>query len=358
MNLEESDIFMLGVSHRTAALEAREQLLQAGTGLEKFCQEAMALPDIEEMVVLSTCNRIEFYGVGKEASSGERLARRFCLQSGLEYETEFKEISQLLYGKPVIEHLIRVSAGLDSQLLGETEIFGQVKAAYKHAGEHGYTGQVLNRIFQKVFQATKHIRSHTGVSLGHVSVAGVSVDLACRIFGKLENVRVLLLGAGEVAEKVSRAFLSRNAKALAVANRTAEHALRLASELDVKVLPWDRVAEHLWEYSIIVGSTASPDTVVSRGMVEAAMKKRPAEPLFLIDLAMPRDFDASAADLENVFLYNLDDIAGIASENLHEREDAVSRGEKIAAEKAVSIWKMIQSRAEKKVETGEEKQNF
>jgi glutamyl-tRNA reductase len=216
-----------------------------------------------------------------------------------------------------------------------------VKDAYAVASARGGAGPVLHRVFQKVFQHAKHVRTHTGVAGGQVSVANVAVDLALNIFGKLDGVRVLLLGAGDIGEKTAKAFQSRGAASLTVASRTAERAMALAAELGARALPWEQVAARLAEHDIVVGSTAAPSAVVSAAHAAAAIRARPVQPLFFIDLALPRDIEPAVAALENVFLYNLDDLAKIAEANRAAREAEVARARAIVSEKADHLWRQI-----------------
>jgi glutamyl-tRNA reductase len=240
-----------------------------------------------------------------------------------------------------VQHLVEVSAGLDSQMLGETEIFGQVKDAYAAAQSSGTTGPVLNRIFQKGFQAAKHVRTNTAITEGHVSVANVAVDLALTIFGELASTRILLLGAGEIGEKTAKAFQSRGAAALTVASRRFERAMELATALGASAMPFEQRESRLAEFDVVVCATSSPDVVVTRAATRAAMHKRPVRPLFFIDQALPRDVEPAVADIDNVFLYNLDDLAKIAEENRVAREAEMTKCRAIVAEKADALWRQV-----------------
>jgi glutamyl-tRNA reductase len=226
-------------------------------------------------------------------------------------------------------------------MLGETEIFGQVKEAYAGAQQRGSTGPVLNRIFQKVFQAAKHVRTHTAITEGQVSVANVAVELAQNIFGDLKHARVLLLGAGEIGEKTARAFQSRGAASLTVASRRLERAMELATALGASAMPFEQRDDRLMEFDVVVCATAAPEPVLSLSAVRAAMHQRPARPLFCIDLALPRDVDPAVADLENAFLYNLDDLAKIAEQNRAARVAEIEKCRAIVEEKAGALWRHV-----------------
>ncbi|HEY9249701.1 MAG TPA: glutamyl-tRNA reductase, partial [Rariglobus sp.] len=253
-------LFLLGASHHTTPLELREKLALSAGRLPAFHQAAAALPGMRELAVLNTCNRVEFYGAADSPETVQRLRETFCAFQDFPPDA-FAAVSQQALGLPAIEHLLSVASGLDSQMLGETEILGQVKDAYAAAQDRRTTGPVLNRVFQKAFQHAKYVRTHTAITEGQISVANVAVDLAMKIFGDLGSTRILLLGAGDIGEKTAKAFQSRGAGSLTVASRTLGHAMQLATALDATALPWEHVSSHIGDYSVIVGSTASPETV-------------------------------------------------------------------------------------------------
>jgi glutamyl-tRNA reductase len=337
-------LFLLGASHHTAPLELREKLALTPEKLAAFQQKLAALPGLREFTVLNTCNRVEFYGVASAADTVARLQAEFCAFQDFPAD-EFSRIRQHALGPDALRHLIEVSAGLQSQMLGETEILGQIKDAYAHAQTRRTVGPVLNRVFQKTFQHAKYIRSHTAITEGQISIANVAVDLALKIFGHLGETRILLLGAGDIGEKTAKAFQSRGAASLTVASRTMERAMELAKTFDGAALPFETAPHHFADFDIVVCSTAAPHAVVTREAVAAAMKKRRAQPLFFIDLALPRDVEPDVAKLENVFTYNLDDLAKIADENLAAREAEVTKARLIAREKTDSLWRQIEPQA-------------
>jgi glutamyl-tRNA reductase len=230
-------------------------------------------------------------------------------------------------------------------MLGENEIFGQVKSAYEGAQQRRSVGPVLNRVFQKAFQSAKHVRTQTAITVGQVSVANVAVELAGTIFGDLSATRVMLLGAGDISEKTARAFQSRGAGSLTVASRTLARALELATEFGAVALPFEQVGQRLHEFDILVCSTAAPHAVITHGAVATALRRRPAHPLFFIDLALPRDVEPDVATLENAFVYNLDDLARIAERNRAAREAEVARALVLVGERADSIWRQVAPQA-------------
>jgi glutamyl-tRNA reductase len=335
-------LFVIGTTHHRAPLAVREKLSLTADAATALHADLAGIAGLREFAVLSTCNRIEFYGVAADAAAAASVTAAFCERQDFD-ALEFEKIQLSLRGREAVRHLLEVAAGLDSQMLGETEIFGQVKEAYATAQSRRSTGPVLNRVFQKGFQAAKHVRSHTAITEGQVSVANVAVELALTIFGSLADTRILLLGAGEIGEKTAKAFQSRGAAALTVASRTLERAMELATTLGASAMPFDQHESRLAEFDIVVCATSAPGTVVSLPAAEAAIRKRPARPLFFIDLALPRDVDAAAAELQNVFLYNLDDLAKIADENRAARESEISKCRAIIIEKAEALWRQVEA---------------
>lgn len=335
--------FLLGASHRTAPLVLREKLALAGGKLDALRGELRSLADLREFAVLNTCNRVEIYGVAAQPGAVDRLQASFCAMNQMD-PAVFEQIRLQLQGPAAIEHLLEVAAGVDSQMVGETEILGQVKDAYAAAQTQGTTGPVLNRIFQKAFQAAKHVRTHTAIGEGQISVASVAVDLALKIFGDLQRCHVLVLGAGDIGEKTARAFKSRGAARMTVASRQLQHAEELARGFAAAAIPLAEATGGLSEFDIAVCSTAAPEPVVTHVLAAAAMRHRAARPLFFIDLAMPRNIAPDVATLANVFLYNLDDLAKIAEENIALRQAELGRARALLAEKADALWQQVEPR--------------
>ena len=340
---QRAGLFVLGATHHSAPLEVREKLSVSETANEQLHTKLSNLGTLREFSILNTCNRIEFYGVAETEETIHQIQRIFCEQQDFG-EDEFEKIRLSIRDFDAVQHLLSVASGLDSQLIGETEIFGQIKEAYAQAQRRQSTGPVLNKVFQKAFHAAKHVRTNTAINSGQVSVANVAVDLANSIFGDLKDTRILLLGAGEIGEKTARAFQSRGAGSITVASRHLERAMNLASTLDATALPFELRDRHLADFDIIVGSTAAPGSIISVSAVKEALKSRSARPLFLIDLAMPRDIDFQVGDLPNTYLYNLDDLAAIADGNRSARESEIAKCQQIIAERALTLWKQAKSR--------------
>lgn len=333
--------FVIGATHQTAPLAVREKLSLDAAAAAALQAELARTAGLREFALLSTCNRLEFYGVAETAEAAGRVQAAFCARRQFTVE-DFEKFRLSLGDLEALQHLFEVAAGLDSQMLGETEIFGQVKEAYATAQAQRTTGPVLNRVFQKTFQAAKFARTHTAITEGRVSVANVAVELALNIFGGLADTRILLLGAGDIGEKTARAFQSRGAAALTVSSRRLERAMELATEFGASALPFDQREARLADFDVVVGSTSAPDLVVSQAAAVAAMRRRPARPLFFIDLALPRDIDPAVASLENVFLYNLDDLAKIAERNRLAREAEIAKCRTLLGERAAALWRHIE----------------
>ncbi len=336
-------LFVLGATHHTAPLAVRERLSLPAESAEALRTELAGLPGLREFTMVSTCNRIEFYGVASAPTVAAEVQRAFCERQHFT-AAEFEQFRLSLTGPGAVQHLLEVTAGLDSQMLGETEILGQVKEAYGEAQARGHTGAVLNRVFQKAFQSAKHVRSNTAITEGQVSIANVAVELAGNIFGSLAQTRILLVGAGDIGEKTAKAFQSRGAAALSVASRRLERAMELANQLGAFAVPFWLMPVKLADFDVVACATSAPDVVVTLSAVQAAMRRRPARPLFLIDLALPRDIDPAVADLENVFLYNLDDLAKIAEQNRAAREAEIGKCRALIVERATALWRQVEPR--------------
>ncbi len=309
------NVACIGISHQTAPVEVRERFAVGRKRLPEMLARALASGGIEEAVLVSTCNRVELYTVGGLLPDAGLLGMDDCPVAMI----------YRLSGAAAVEHLFRVSSGLESMVTGETEIFGQVKEAYALAVEIGACGRVLNRLFQRAFRAAKHARSATGITRGAVSVGSVAVTLAGRIFGDLQRRRIMILGAGETSELTARALLSRGARSIIVSNRCAERAAALAKELGGETIPFQHWPERLREVDILISSTAAPHLIVKTSAVTEAVKHRGDRPLFMIDLAVPRDIEADVRDVPGVHLYDIDSLQGIAQDTLKARKGELAR---------------------------------
>jgi glutamyl-tRNA reductase len=338
-----SRLVVLGASHHTAPLVVREKLAVAPERIARFYTGLRAVPGVREALLLTTCNRLEIYGV-LAPGAGEAPVDEFVCGFQEFPVPDFISRRFVAHNEEAVRHLVEVACGADSQIVGETEIFGQVKAAYATATGHAGVGPVINRVCQKAFQAAKFIRTATPIGEGQVSIATVAVDLASKIFGDLSSSRVLVIGTGEIGEKTMKALHSRGAAAITVLSRTPDRAQDLAAIVGARAGTIDQIGALLPEHDIVIGCTRVPQPVVTAGLIHAAQRGRRLRPLFLIDLALPRNFEPAASRLDSVFLYDLDDLVRIADENLAARRAAVSRCRRLAQERAQRIWEGVSPR--------------
>jgi glutamyl-tRNA reductase len=321
------EIVCLGLNHKTAPIEVRERFAVAEGKLGEEAHRLLELEGIMEGVVLSTCNRTEYYAAAEDWREAREQLREF-LQSHAGIRLRAEHLYEMERADAA-RHLCRVVSGLDSMVLGETEVFGQVKRAYQAALESGSTSGTLNKLFQKAFGVGKKVRTITGIQEGQTSVGSVAVDLAEKIFGHLRDSRVMVIGAGEMSRTTAQSLLSRGAHSIFVANRTYDRAEELARELDGQAVHWDQWEHILKEVDVVISSTGAPHAVVERSHVEAVRRKRRFRPLFLIDIAVPRDIDPAVGEIEEVYLYDIDTLQEIASDAKGRRADQIKICERI-----------------------------
>jgi glutamyl-tRNA reductase len=322
------ELFCLGLNHRTAPVEVREKFAVGTTKLGSASVELVALAEATEGVVISTCNRTEFYLAAEDAKDAlgkieTRLAEKIQVDSSV--AAHFYRMEKIHAAR----HLCRVVSGLDSMMLGETEIFGQVKQAYGSALDAGATGGVLNKLFQRAFSVGKKVRTETSIQEGSTSVGNVAVDLAEKIFGHLKNSEVMILGAGEMSRITAQSLVSRGAKSIFVTNRSFERAQELATEMGGTALRFDDWQSALSRVDVVISSTGAPHTIVQRADVEKARRARKYRPLFFIDIAVPRDIDPSVGEIEEVYLYDIDTLEQLAEEARGRRQRQIEQCEEI-----------------------------
>ena len=337
-------LFVFGSSHHEAPLAIRERFALDPEETLKLQAQLFNLPEIKECLVVSTCNRIEIYGLAHNQSRIENSVReKICTLRGVNREL-LDNHSFWHKNLEALQHLLEVCGGLESQIIGETEILGQMKQAYAKAQETNCIGSVLNRVFEKSFQAAKAARNQTGITAGQVSIGNVAVELASRIFGKISTSRVLLLGSGEVAEKTAKALKSKGVADIAVSSRNFENAHALAHNFEGAAIEFSDFQQQLSHFDIVVSSTAATEPVLTHDSMQRARKKRPDQPCFLIDLGMPRDIEPSVEELDEVYLYNLDDLSKIANENLEQRKAKIEAARKILKRHAWNLWLQLRRR--------------
>lgn len=327
-------IFALGINHKTAPVELRERVAFSPEAVIGALQDALAKTHLSEIVILSTCNRTELYCSGEDADA-EEVLHWLSEFHGYAYGT----LSQYIYHHKDIDatkHLMRVSSGLDSLVLGEPQILGQIKQAYSSARSAGTVAVMLERLFQRSFSVAKQVRTDTDIGASAVSVAFAAVNLSKHIFGALDKVKVLLVGAGETIELVARHMIEYGVQELVVANRTIARAEDLAANLPVNasVLSLAQLPSAMHETDIVISSTASTLPIIGKGMVEQALKKRKYRPMFFVDLAVPRDVEAQVAELSDAYLYTVDDLQQIVMQNMEARQQAAEQAEEIVIKRS------------------------
>lgn len=334
-------IVVVGLNYQTAPVELREKMTVPAATIPDALRSLRETHQLAESLILSTCNRMEVYGVAprpRDAFQGiERHLRSL-------HAPVARQIDNALYRfeePDSIRHLFRVASGLDSMVVGETEIFGQVKEAYELARRAHATGKMLNQLFQKTFQVAKLVRSNTEIGKGNVSMSTVAVDLAEKIFGSLASRRVMVIGAGEMSEKTARALLSRGVHSVIVSNRNFDRAAELAKELHALAIHFEDWEREFAGIDIVISSTAAPHHIITREKLIPLMRSRNQRPLFLIDIALPRDVEPSVNELDNVYLYNIDDLQEVAGENRRQREQELTHCEEIIQAKVDQVQRWL-----------------
>ena len=326
-------VVVIGLSHRSAPVELRERFAFAEARIPATLQELRTAGIAQEAVILSTCNRVEIYTATALEPAGAFSALKQFLATAHNCPAPLGEELYALHEPHSVQHLFKVACGLDSMVLGETEILGQLKKAYDLALQHGHTGVRLNKAFQRAFNVAKQVRTETNIQRGSISVASAAVGLAEKIFSTLTGHEVMVIGAGDTSEKTARALLSRGAQSIVVANRSIDRAEALAKELGGRAVKFDDWAVEFEKIDIVISSTAAPHHILDRAKLEPLMKRRKNRPLLLIDIAVPRDIDPAVNQLDNVYLYDVDDLQSIAQDYLAQRQEEVARCEAIIEEK-------------------------
>ena len=335
-------LYTVGLSHRTAPIELREAVDFSRGGAVAALSSLESRGIGREMVVLSTCNRAEIYAVA--GPDGPDTIGRFFADY---HQLPLARISEHLYmreGADAARHLFRVAAGLDSLVVGEPQILGQVKSAYAVASDNGFTSSVMNRLFHSAFGVGKRVRRETGVSEGAVSVSYAAIALAKKIFGDLKPLHVLILGAGGMAKLTGLHLRAQQVQQITIVSRTLRAAEALAGELAGRAVAWGNLDDALGSADIVIAATGAVEPVLTRSGIQEIMRPRRHRPLFIIDIAVPRDVDPAVGDLDQVFLYNIDDLQGIVKENLARRSGELERAEAIVEEEALRFTTWLNSR--------------
>lgn len=348
------NLFCVGLSHHTADVATRERYarpgaLEANLRAQAGCAEAL---------LLSTCNRVELYGVAERTPSLEEIAR---FLRATEWAGELNDADAFYRheGEDCAQHLFRVVSGLDSMVVGETEVLGQAKQAYAAARESGGAGPYLHRLFQRAFRVAKQVRTETDITRGAVSVGSAAVELAGKIFGDLKKRKVLILGAGETSEKTARALASRGVSDLRVSNRSGERAAELAEAVGGRAVPFVGWEHQCREIDILISSTAAPEPLLTREKLAPILHVRWERPLFIIDIAVPRDVAPDVNEMEGVFLYDIDSLQSIADQSRAQRREQTAVAEEIIAGHVSDFAGWLRgARGESRVRAGEAHREF
>ncbi|MBF0272545.1 MAG: glutamyl-tRNA reductase [Magnetococcales bacterium] len=335
-------IVIVGLSHKTAPVAIRERLAFTAEELPRCLNELRTTPVVREAALLSTCNRVEIYGAGQNPEQvAEEIMGWLTTVRGLDRDLLESHLYRLT-DRDAVRHGFRVAASLDSLVVGEAQILGQMKQAYQLAGEAGSSGTVLDKFFQHAFHAAKQVRNDTGIARNPVSIASAAVSLAQRIFGNLKGCRCLLIGAGEMCELAARHLVSDGVEIL-VANRTLSRAVALAETFGGEAVALAELENNLDKADIILSSTGATGHVVTAPMIKTALKKRRQRPQFLIDIAVPRDLDPAIAQLDNAYLYDIDDLSRIVENNLKDRGKEVIAAEVIVEKRSDEFMRWLET---------------
>ena len=327
-------IIVIGLNHKTAPVNIREKIAFSPDELEQGLDEIKSF--VAERVIVSTCNRTEIYLATK--STTDKVGQL------ISWLSRFKQIERdtlvpYLYihtDDDAVKHILRVVCGLDSMVLGEPQIFGQVKGSHANSLKHNATGLMLNRLMQYSFNIAKKVRTQTSIGANPISIAYAAVSLSKQIFTRLEEQTTLLVGAGETIELVARHLISNGVHKIIVANRSIENAQKLANEFSGKAIRLEEISENLASADIVISSTAAPIPIIGKGSVEKALKKRKHQPIFMVDIAVPRDIEPEVSSLEDVYLYTVDDLQSVIEENMKSRQSAADQAESMVAQEVSS----------------------
>jgi glutamyl-tRNA reductase len=314
------EIITLGLSHKTAPIELREKLHIPESELSEILDELGGCGQILERMMLSTCNRVEMYAVVDDVEGARRFLIEFLSERQKLPPQAFESALYLLTADQAIRHIFRVASSLDAMVVGESQILGQVKAAYATALERDATGMILNALMERAFRVAKRVRTETGIATSAVSVSTAAIELAKKIFGDLTGRTVMLIGAGKMSELSAKHLLADGVGTVIVANRNFDRAVELAERWGGRAVRYDFVKVEMLQADIVISSTGAPHQILSKADFQEIIAQRRNRPIFVIDIAVPRDIDPAANEIDNVYLYDLDDLKGVVQANLRERQ--------------------------------------
>ena len=331
------EFIVIGLNHDTAPLEIRERLaFQEGKIEEALCQ-ARSLASLKENMILSTCNRVEICAAALETEKASADLKQFLSQYHAIPLKDFEKNLYIISGEEAVRHVFRVASSLDSMVKGEPQILGQIKDAYSAAAQSKACGLLLNKLLHRAFHVAKRVRTETRIGNSAVSVSFVAVELAKKIFGALEKKTVLLIGAGEMCELAARYLVSGGVEKVLVTNRTYERAVALAQEFKGEPIPFEEISQGLRRADIVISSTGSPQVILGHDEVAKVLRDRKQKPIFFIDIAVPRDIDPLVNDIENAYLYNMDDLQQVVNQNIQDRELEAKKAEAIVEEEVTKF---------------------
>ena len=336
-------IVNIGMNHETAPVEVRECLARDLGDPEKVLLSMKEVVSVKESMFISTCNRVEVVFTTSDLEGAREAVLMLFSKLGGLAEERFSSSVYVHQNLDAVRHVFRVASSLDSMVLGEPQILGQIKEAYSRATREKRTGVILNRLLHKAFQVAKRVRTETGISEAAVSVSYAAVELAKKIFQDLSGKKALLIGAGEMAELAARHLLTHGVSSICVANRTLEKAVELAGVFRGTPVSFDEIGAQLLEVDIVISSTASPTYVISQEKVRNSLRKRRNKPIFFIDIAVPRDVDPAVNDIPNVYVYDIDDLKGVVQLNMAQREQEALKAERIVQEEVIKFGKWLQT---------------
>jgi glutamyl-tRNA reductase len=335
------DILLVGMNHKTAPLEIREKLSISCDDDTGAFGKIREISPINEALYLSTCNRVEVLAHVTDTAAAEIFLKDLVFSHGNLSSEEMERCLYIYRNDSAVRHLFRVAASLDSMVMGEPQILGQVKDAYRRSVDQKATGVILNKLLHHAFRVAKRVRTETAIANNAVSVSSTAVELAKRIFGSLRGKNALVIGAGEMAELAAKHLIGNEIKKVIFTNRTYEHALKMANDLHGDTVSFDLLAEALGDVDIIISSTGAPGYIIDEKMIAAALRRRKNRLLFIIDIAVPRDVDPAVGKTDNVYLYNIDNLQSVVDDNMRNRINEAEKAEAIIDEEATEFSRWL-----------------
>ncbi len=335
------EVAIVGLNHRTASVEVRERMAFADEQLDDANLRLCTMEGIDEAALVSTCNRVEVVTCGRNGADTVGRIKQFLRAEQADLAASLDEYLYSHRDRQAVRHLFRVASSLDSMVVGEPQILGQLKESYARAAGVGATGAVLNRWFHKAFSVAKRVRTETGIAGRAVSVSSAAVELASKIFDRLEDKTAMLIGAGKMGELAARHLLGNGVSGMIVTNRTFDRAVELAREFNATPVPFENFPKYLRMADIVIGSTASTGFVLTEDAIHAALRERKGRPIFCIDMSVPRNFDPRINEIDNVYLYDIDDLGQVTEDNLGERAREAEKAEHIVTDEVEAFWRWL-----------------